>query len=237
MQSKNLGLIVYTKPINDNNLYIKILSDQDDIVSGLVYGGNSFKKKSTYQIGYFIEFNQLSKNINSINSINGEIAPPFVGSIFNDKYKSQSVFAAISILNISLYEGQRINNLFTSFKNLIDYINTKHHWMAEYCSWYFYFLKLIGYEIDHNNNSNMKYFNINSLDFHIRYTNNESILFPHDLLSNKKIVSYQSIKSFFIIFESVYIKSHLNSFNDKMPINFINFKKLILKQLAQLNNE
>ena len=88
MQSKNLGLIVYTKPINDYNLYIKILSDHDDIVSGLVYGGNSFKKKSTYQIGYFIEFNQLSKNINSITSIKGEITSPFIGEIFNNKFKS-----------------------------------------------------------------------------------------------------------------------------------------------------
>ena len=44
MQNKSLGFILYTKIIKDNDLYIKILSNDDKIVSGLVYGGNSSKK-------------------------------------------------------------------------------------------------------------------------------------------------------------------------------------------------
>ena len=61
MQSKTVGLILFKKPIKDNNLYIKVLSANDKLLSGLVYGGNSSKKKLTYQLGYFIEFNQLQK--------------------------------------------------------------------------------------------------------------------------------------------------------------------------------
>ena len=62
MQSKNLGIILYLKPIKDHDLYIKILSSNDKIISGLVYGGNSSKKKPTYQIGNFIDYSlfQLS---------------------------------------------------------------------------------------------------------------------------------------------------------------------------------
>ena len=53
MQSKNLGLILYLKPVKDNDLYIKILSANDKILSGLVYGGLSSKKKSIYQTWLF----------------------------------------------------------------------------------------------------------------------------------------------------------------------------------------
>ena len=47
MQSKNLGLIIYIKPIKDNDLFIKVLSFNDDIASGIVYGGNSRKIRNS----------------------------------------------------------------------------------------------------------------------------------------------------------------------------------------------
>ena len=47
MQSKSLGLILSAKLIRDNDLYIKILSVNDKILSGFVYGGNSKKKRHT----------------------------------------------------------------------------------------------------------------------------------------------------------------------------------------------
>ena len=45
MYSKNIGIIVYLKKIKDNDIYVKILSENDIIVSGIAYGGNSSKKK------------------------------------------------------------------------------------------------------------------------------------------------------------------------------------------------
>ena len=233
MQSKNFGLIIYIKHIKDNDLYIKILSDNDNIISGLVYGGNSTKKRSIYQLGYFIEFIQLLKNKNSVTSINGEIAIPFIGTILNNKFKSFALLSIVSILNKSIYEGQKINGLFISINNLINIIINNKYWLTDFCEWHFYLLKLIGYEIDYTKNSNLKYFNLNSLDFHKIYIDNNSILFPHELFRDKNIINYQSIKSFFAIFETVFKNNHLNNFDDKMPFYFVNFKTLILKQLKK----
>ena len=142
MQSKSLGLILSAKLIRDNDLYIKILSVNDKILSGFVYGGNSTKKRHTYQLGYFIEFNQIQKNSNSINSINGEIVKPYIESIYNDKFKSFSLLAIVSIINESVYEGVKIDNLFKSVKELVDLINESKHWLSNYCRWLLYFLKL-----------------------------------------------------------------------------------------------
>ena len=45
MKNKLKGIIFYSKKIKDNDLFIKILSSKDEINSGIVYGGNSSKKK------------------------------------------------------------------------------------------------------------------------------------------------------------------------------------------------
>ena len=55
-------------------------------------------------------------------SINGEIVDPYIGTIYNDKFKSLSLLAIISILNESIYQGVKIDGLFISVKNLINLI-------------------------------------------------------------------------------------------------------------------
>ena len=45
MENKTFGFLIYTKVSKDNDLYVKILSQNDDLISGIVYGGNSSKKK------------------------------------------------------------------------------------------------------------------------------------------------------------------------------------------------
>ena len=46
MQNKTFGILLYKKKIKDNDLYVKFLSSDDNIVTGIVYGGNSRKKIS-----------------------------------------------------------------------------------------------------------------------------------------------------------------------------------------------
>ena len=233
MQNKGAGLILYLKPIRDNDLYIKILSANDIVLSGLVYGGQSLKKRSTYQPGYFIEFNQLQKNYNSINLFNGEIISPFIVNIYYDKFKSFSLLAILSILNESIYEGSITNGLFLSVKNLINFINENKNWFLSFCEWLLYYLKLLGYEIDYNNHLDLKYYNLNSLSFQKIRTNSNSILFPHQLLRRNGKITYESVKSLFIIFETVYKKSHLTHLNNTVSANYLNFKFLILEELKK----
>ena len=43
---KGEGFLVFKKNIKDNDLFIKLLSKNDELISGIVYGGNSSKKKT-----------------------------------------------------------------------------------------------------------------------------------------------------------------------------------------------
>jgi recombinational DNA repair protein (RecF pathway) len=61
MTDKLKGLIFYSKNIKDNDLFIKVLSSKDEVNQGIVYGGNSSKKKLIYQKGYFIDYSIKKK--------------------------------------------------------------------------------------------------------------------------------------------------------------------------------
>ena len=126
--------------------------------------------------------------------------------------------------------------MFTSVKNLINLINENKHWLSCFCQWLFYFLKLLGYGIDYNSNDK-KYFDISSVSFQNTYTNNNSILFPHELFKENCKITYESIKSVFIIFESIYKGNNLNKYNNDLPVNYINFKILVLEKLQNIKNE
>jgi len=230
MINKNEGIIVFSKKIKDYDLYIRILSNKDELISGIVYGGNSSKKKLIYQVGYFIEYRTLQKNINISPTFNAEITKPFIGSIISDQFKSYSLLSIISLLNISIIEGQRLDGLYKSVKDIVVNISFNKHWITFFCNWLFTFLQIIGYEIEYRNKKSFKFFNLVTKEFENSLMTN-SIIFPHEMLEHTGKVNYTNMNSVFIIFESVYTKNHLDNTNYKMPINFINFKNKVLNTL------
>ena len=232
MQTKNFGILLYRKAIKENDLFVKILSKDDQIITGIVYGGNSSKKKNIYQIGYYLNLNLVKKNSNSPYTINAEIGNPLLGSIIDDKYKLFCLLSLISLTNLSIIEGQTIKGIFSCVNDFINDLIVKHKWIVLYCKWLFKLLKVIGYEIDYRSNSKNKYFDVNLLKFtHIKQ--NKSYLFPHDFLSEKSKIQYNYLEIIFLIFEYIYKNNHLINFNYNLPDNYISFKKLILNYLSK----
>lgn len=230
MKNKLKGIIFFSKKIKDNDLYIRILTSNDNVVSGLVYGGNSSKKKLIYQNGYFIEFYISQKNENLPPSFNAEISKPYIGVVFDDRYKLSALISILSLINLSIVEGQYIKGLYHTISNLIENIVNRKHWIIIYCEWLFELLKLIGYQIDYKKNTKRKYFNIYTQDFSNK-VEEKNIVFPHNLFSERKELTFHNINLIFIIFESIFVKNHLEHINYKMPLSFSNFKNIILQNL------
>ena len=109
---KERGILLFSKLSSENNLYVKILTDKDEIITGLIFGGSSKKNKNIYQVGYFLNIIIKNKNKNFPNSITAELSKPYYHNIFNDKYKLHGLLAIVSLLNISIIEGQKVNGLF-----------------------------------------------------------------------------------------------------------------------------
>ena len=230
MQNKLKGLIFYSKNIKDNDLYIKILSSNDYINSGMVYGGNSSKKKSIYQKGYFIDFICRKKNENSPSVFTADISKPYISNMYHDKFKLNALASVLSLINISIFEGQQIKGFYSGVFNLINKINNQDKWIIFYCEWLFDLLKFIGYQIDYNINFNKKYFNLSDQEF-TNFREKNCIEFPHNFFQNYSYVNYSNLQIIFNVFENIFSKNHLENINYKMPDSFADFKKITLEKL------
>ncbi len=230
MQNKLKGIIFYTKNIKDNDLFIKILSSNDYVNSGMVYGGNSSKKKSIYQKGYFIDFIYKKKFENSPKIFTAEICKPYIANMYQDKFKLNALSSILSLINISIFEGQQIKGFYYCVYDLIRKISDKDKWIIFYCEWLFDLLKFIGYQIDYNININNKFFNLVEQKF-TNFKDKNCIEFPHNFFQNNTNINYNSLETIFKVFEIIFSKNHLENINYKMPESFIDFKQITLKKL------
>ena len=112
IDSKTRGILLFTKLSSENNLFLKFLTENDEILTGISFGGSTKKKKNIYQVGYFLNLNIKFKNSSFPKNISGELSKPFYYNIFIDKYKLHSLLSIISLLNLSIVEGQKITGIF-----------------------------------------------------------------------------------------------------------------------------
>ena len=104
-------------------------------------------------------------------------------------------------------------------------------WFADFCSFLFQLLKIIGYEIDYLEVNNKKYFDLDLLEFKNVITKT-SVEFPYDLLDKNNVkIDTVNVINFFNIFETVYLRNHLSNFNLRLPNQYYLFKKLIIDKI------
>ena len=231
-ESKTTGIILFAKISLENNLYLKILTENDEIISGICFAGATRKKKNIYQVGYFLNLNIKIKNSNYPINISGELSKPYIFNIFENKYKLNCLLSIVSLLNISIIEGQKIIGLYKSTHKIINLIADREKWLVNYFLYLLNLLKLIGYEIDFKNKNSFKYLNLNTLQFE-NENSSKSIVFPHNLLNKSIKVNSDNVSSFFKIFELILQNHHLNHMNLNIPINYLKFKKNILGFLSK----
>tara|TARA_B100000427_G_scaffold322260_1_gene324002 strand:+ start:3605 stop:4303 length:699 start_codon:yes stop_codon:yes gene_type:complete len=232
MKNKYKGIIYYSKNIKDNDLFLKILSSNDEINSVIVYGGNSSKKKNIYQKGYFIDYTMTQKNENAPPYVTAEISQPYISNLYHDKYKLNALLSILSLINVSIIEGQNLKGFYNSIDHLIHNMIRENHWIVFYCKWLLNLLRIIGYQIDYKTNNKKNFYDFYNKSFSIK-PNNNTIEFPHYFLDSKEKITFNSINSIFQIFENVFLKNHLDLINLKMPKDFIIFKKIILENLKK----
>jgi hypothetical protein len=231
-ENKTRAILLYNKLSSENNLYLKFLTDNDEVLTGICFGGSSKKKKNIYQVGYFLNLNVKVKNSNFPNNISGELSRPYFYDIFKDKYKLHSLLSIISLLNLSIIEGQKITGIFNSSEKIINMISIQENWLVDYFLYLLNLLKLIGYEIDFIKNQSLDFLNLDTLQFN-NINSNKSIIFPHNLLNKSTKINLENVNSFFKIFEIILQNHHLNNMNLNIPSNYLKFKKLILEFLSK----
>ena len=230
MQKKYKGILLNTKIYKENDLLVKILSNTDELISGIVYGGQSKKKRSIFQVGFYLNF-EVSMKLNKPASINAELCQPYISSIINDKYKIYSLLCVTSLINLSIIEGQKVKNIYEILNDFVFKMYSKKKWLIYYFIFLFKLLKTIGYEIDYLNNKKNVYFDLKNIEF-VKFPSNSTIKFPYDSFNENKIkIDIIEINQIFKIFELIFTKYHLSNFNLRLPNHYQLFKKLILDRI------
>ena len=142
------------------------------------------------------------------------------------------LLALVSLLNISIIEGQKVSGLFNLSENIIEVLANKKKWIINYFIFLLNLLKIIGYDIDYQNNTSKDYLNLDSLQFS-NSSISKSIKFPHLLLNSENDINLENANSFFRVFEIILQNHHLNNMNLNIPINYFKFKKIILNFLIK----
>tara|TARA_B100001057_G_scaffold500252_1_gene614303 strand:+ start:2231 stop:2935 length:705 start_codon:yes stop_codon:yes gene_type:complete len=230
MQKKYKGILLFSKVFKENDLFIKFLSSSDELISGIIYGGLSKKKRNIIQVGFNLIFD-VSTKPNMPPSIKAELTEPYIALIIDDKYKLNCLMSVTSLINLSIIEGQTVKDIYKISEYFLKIMYNQKKWLKEYFVFLFKLLKIIGYEIDLYNNNKKKYFNLETLEFTNSYYQS-TIEFPHHLFDNNITkIDVHSINEIFKIFEFVFIKYHLSNFNLSLPNQYQLFKKLILNRL------
>ena len=229
MQKKYKGILIFVKIYNENDLFIKFLSNTDELISGIVYGGQSKRKRNIYQIGFYLNLNIIQKNKKPA-SIDAELCAPFVSNIVNDKYKLNCLICVASLINLSIIEGQIVKNIYKISDDFLNLMFVNKKWLRDYILFLFKLLKIIGYEVEFRDNKN-KYFDLLNLEF-CNHKSAKTIEFPLEFLINQKSkMNKNMINNTFKIFETVFVKNHLSIFNLKLPNQYHLFNKLIIDRI------
>ena len=124
MTDKLKGLIFYSKNIKDNDLFIKILSSKDEIISRNCLWWQLFKKKINISKLVILLIIQLKKKrIIFPLHLSAEISRTYLSKIIDDKFKSACITCCIeSYQYSSIVEGQIIKGFYKSvYKSNCNY--------------------------------------------------------------------------------------------------------------------
>ena len=127
--------------------------------------------------------------VNRPPSIKAELSKPYLSSVINDKYKLSCLLSVVSLINVSVIEGQIITHIYKISKEFLEIMISKKKLLNFFCIYLFDLLKYIGYELDYVNNNRLKYFDTDTLEFKENYSN-YTIDFPHHLFVNNSNVKF-----------------------------------------------
>ena len=157
MYWRDEGFLLSKNNFNENSILIEVFTFYHGKYTGIVYGGTSRKQKRNFQTGNKILLNWKSKNENKTGYFNVELLKPVAPLFFDDKKRTACILSATSILKILLPERETNKNIYNSFENMLNGLNSD-NWINLYINWELSLIKELGFEnvVKNNKNGNIK---------------------------------------------------------------------------------
>ena len=155
----DIGFIIYKKKYDENSLIIKILTQNNGIISG--YFSNT--DKNIIQNESLVKFIWSAKNITQLGTLEIELIKSYTSYIISDKFYIELIELINVLINVLIYEKITENSLFDRLKNIIFLIYKKKNKLLilkEFVYFYNLLLNTLGTGIVFNQNKKQTLFYI-----------------------------------------------------------------------------
>ena len=144
------GIILGGRRFGEGGLILDVLTRTRGRRSGLVYGGNSRRRRAQYEAGNSVSLSWTGRLEDQLGRFEvAEAAKERVSRVLDDARALAAVSAITAILRMSLDEGDVAGSaMFEATELLLDQIEAREIWPALYVRWELGLLSALGFGLD-----------------------------------------------------------------------------------------
>lgn len=149
MEWRDTGIVIGTRRFGESGLILDAFTREHGRQSGLIYGGNSSKKRASFEIGTSLELEWRARTSDALGHFNLSEPTSHRAAIFmGSRIALVALQSVTALLNSALPEGQSYPLLFDATEFVLDELGNTDIWPALMVRWEVGFLQTVGYGLD-----------------------------------------------------------------------------------------
>lgn len=149
MEWRDIGIVIGTRRFGESGLILDAFTKDHGRQSGLIYGGNSSKKRASFEIGTSLELEWRARTADQLGHFNLSEPTAHRAAIFMGSRMALSALQSVTgLLNSALPEGQSYPALYVATELVLDQLGEPDIWPALMVRWEVGFLQTVGYGLD-----------------------------------------------------------------------------------------
>jgi DNA repair protein RecO (recombination protein O) len=144
------GIILGSRRFGEGGLILDVLTRANGRRSGLVYGGNSRKRRAQFEAGNSVSLSWSGRLENQLGRFDvAEASRERTSYVLDDPKALAAISAVTAILRASLDEGDVVGSaMFEATEMLLEQVEAREIWPALYVRWELGLLAALGFGLD-----------------------------------------------------------------------------------------
>jgi DNA repair protein RecO (recombination protein O) len=141
------GILLSARPFGENDLVAQVLTREHGRHAGLVRGGQSIKKRSTFEPGNRLHVRWGGRLAEHLGHYDAEVLDNISGRLFDEPGRLAALLSAAAICEQSVPEREENSAFFEGFLVLLEHLESD-FWGEIYVRWELAQLSALGFGID-----------------------------------------------------------------------------------------
>jgi DNA repair protein RecO (recombination protein O) len=148
MQWRDAGFVLAARRHGESGVIIELLTREHGRHAGLVRGGQSPKLRAVLQPGNAVAAVWRGRLAEHLGTIVCEMVRPYAARILDDPDRLAALTAAAALIAVTLPEREPHPDVFASFADLVETLDSAFAWATRYVGWECDLLAKLGFGLD-----------------------------------------------------------------------------------------